>query len=105
MSSLRHSFIGLCLISSTISGLATIGVTASPVQAAPAKESKASQCKRLEQSILTHSKNMAASQDMGVRQILAKSQASIKQAQARKFSDPKIQRFHQQFLSFNRVVG
>jgi hypothetical protein len=107
MISLRNSLIGLCLISSTLT------LAATPTQAAPAKESKASQCKRFEQAVLSYGNSLSPKGLNAIKgktysdrmdQLLAKSEASAKRLQAHRFSDPKIQRYHQATLDITVAI-
>jgi hypothetical protein len=98
MSTLPQRFISLCLIS----GLAIISAT--PAQA---QESKASQCKRLDQALMAYAKSIEftppKNQDpiVWMDQRLAKSEAEINRLKSRKFSDPKIRQFHRGAVNFS----
>jgi hypothetical protein len=96
MSNVLKSIVGLVVISSAI------GFTAAPAHA----ESKASQCQRFGQAMLTfnqqfsnvksqRSSNPAAS----INQLIEASGKGLKQLQSRKFDDPKIRGLQQTALN------
>jgi hypothetical protein len=96
MSKMLKSIVGLAIISSAI------GLAAAPAKA----ESKAAQCQRFGQSMVTFSRQLAAVQSQSNRDLvpsldrwLQTSNQGLKRMQSMQFSDPKIRGFQQTALN------
>jgi hypothetical protein len=96
MSKILKSIVGLVIVS------ASIGLAAAPVRA----ESKAAQCKRLDQAMTVFGKQFLSvkrdpnrNYSENVDRLLSTSERALKQFQAQKFSDPTIRGFQQTTLN------
>jgi hypothetical protein len=107
MSKILKSIVGLAIITSTI------GLAATPAQA----ESKAAQCKRFDQTMITFTQQLDSakfdrSQNPSAffKRWLSTSEKGLKQLQSKQFSNPKIRGFQQTALNIfvdvhNNVIG
>ncbi len=95
---IRHSLLSLALVA-----IALTSQTAR-VNAQPVTESKSSQCQRFEGAMarfnerFTAQENDRKTQREMLENLLVVLQTEIDQLEINKFSDPKIQELHQQFL-------